>query len=80
MFDYELHRIQQAELLREAAERRLVRQVLSARRSARRAARRSGRPGGDRDAPSPGGGRPATGRPAASGTRRPGGSAPAHRA
>ncbi|MCC3651533.1 hypothetical protein LIX60_08650 [Streptomyces sp. S07_1.15] len=75
MFDYELHRIQQAELLREAAERRLVRQVLSARRSARRAARRSGRPGGDRDAPSPGGGRPA-----ASGTRRPGGSGPAHRA
>ncbi|MEU4686388.1 hypothetical protein [Streptomyces xinghaiensis] len=47
MFDYELHRIRQAERLREAAERRLVRQVLSARRSARRAARRSGRPGGD---------------------------------
>ncbi|MEU4886499.1 hypothetical protein [Streptomyces xinghaiensis] len=75
MFDYELHRIQQAELLREAAERRLVRQVLTARRSARRAARRSGRPGGDQDAPSPGGGRPT-----ASGTRRPGGSGPAHRA
>ncbi|WP_158711088.1 hypothetical protein [Streptomyces albus] len=52
MLDYEFHRMQQEELFREAAEHRLVRQALRARRSARR----SGRPGTGHDTPSPGGG------------------------
>ncbi|MEW1724756.1 hypothetical protein [Streptomyces sp. NPDC093109] len=41
MYTYELHQLRSAELLREAADRRLVREVRQARKQARRAARRS---------------------------------------
>ncbi|AXG80474.1 hypothetical protein [Streptomyces paludis] len=40
MYAYELHQIRSAELLREAADRRLVREVRRAGKQARRAARR----------------------------------------
>ncbi|MFJ8886803.1 hypothetical protein ACIRJR_25825 [Streptomyces sp. NPDC102402] len=39
MFEYELHRIASAELIRLAEERRTVRQAVLARRAARRAGR-----------------------------------------
>ncbi|WSY36601.1 hypothetical protein OG844_19890 [Streptomyces sp. NBC_00887] len=42
MYAYELHRINSAELIREADEQRTVRQAVLARRSARRSARRAG--------------------------------------
>ncbi|MEW2167898.1 hypothetical protein AB0912_33615 [Streptomyces sp. NPDC007084] len=41
MFEYELHRIRSAELIREAQDDRLAREALRGRRAARRAARRA---------------------------------------
>ncbi|HET6861214.1 MAG TPA: hypothetical protein VFH94_29460 [Streptomyces sp.] len=41
MFEHEIHKINQAELIRQADRARLVRQAADARRAARRTARRS---------------------------------------
>lgn len=42
MFQHEIHRFRQAELIRQAEAERLARQVRKARRAARRAAKESG--------------------------------------
>ncbi|MFF7475996.1 hypothetical protein [Streptomyces sp. NPDC008092] len=45
MFEYELHRIRSAELRRQAADERLVREAVRSRRAARRDARAAGAAG-----------------------------------
>ncbi|MEV4998226.1 hypothetical protein [Streptomyces niveus] len=42
MFDYEMHQLRAAELIREADDRRLIRQVRKARKEAARSARDKG--------------------------------------
>ncbi|MFE4611709.1 hypothetical protein ACFRK5_25690 [Streptomyces niveus] len=42
MFDYEMHQLRAADLIREADDRRLIRQVRKARKEAARSARNEG--------------------------------------